>query len=124
MYYRYEAISPSGKVMGICQIMNPSERRLLGRYIKEPSWYKTHDTPSTCWLTEEGFTKYGKVFEEIISEMPNRRYCEIRCVSCEDVGEIYMKGRIQVIADSSQKAGIVRCWERIPASSRPCEPPF
>lgn len=90
-----------GKWNGICSIFNPSQKRYLSRFIKEPKWYfvgNNAEKKSTCWMTEEGFRKYDHVFMKLIAECKEwRQIPPIRLIMAKDLPNIVMKGKIQVI---------------------------
>ena len=70
MFYRYEVRIGSDKPWeGGFQCLFPDQLRHIGRYLKEPKWYKNHpDVDTRCWFTQEGFDKYGDLVEEAIKE--------------------------------------------------------
>ena len=95
MYYRYEARNKEGQFVGIFQILNPSERRYINRFLREPKWYEKNSTvESRCWFTEEGYAKYHEVLDAIISEKGN---LEVRIIQKERLSNIACKGKIQCI---------------------------
>ena len=89
MFYRYEVRIGSDKPWeGGFQCLLPDQLRHIGRYLKEPKWYK-----------QEGFDKYGDLVEEAIKERgilnyPNGEY---RLVKSETLENIVMLGKIQCI---------------------------
>ena len=101
MYYRYEVRQRDGSWAGICSLLNPSERRLFNRFIREPKWYSMDNNAhkkSTCWLTEEGFKKYGNKIVKMIQK--HREWTEtppVRLRQTENLDNIVHKGKIQVI---------------------------
>lgn len=101
MFYRYEVRIGSDKPWeGGFQCLFPNQLRHIGRYLKEPKWYKNHpDVDTRCWFTQEGFDKYGDLVEEAIKERgvlnyPNGEY---RLVKSETLENIVMLGKIQCI---------------------------
>ena len=101
MFYRYEVRIGSDKPWeGGFQCLFPYQLRHIGRYLKEPKWYKNHpDVDTRCWFTQEGFDKYGDLVEEAIKERgilnyPNGEY---RLVKSETLENIVMLGKIQCI---------------------------
>lgn len=95
MYYRYEAKTKTGEYKGIFTVLNPSQRRYFNRFVKEPKWYKNNpNTDSRCWFTEEGYDKYHKIMENLISELYN---VETRLLKVETLNNIVSKGKIQCI---------------------------
>lgn len=99
MFYRYEVRIGSDKPWeGGFQCLFPDQLRHIGRYLKEPKWYKNHpDVDTRCWFTQEGFDKYGDLVEEAIKERgvlnyPNGEY---RLVKSETLENIVMLGKIQ-----------------------------
>ena len=72
----------------------PDQRRYIGRFLKEPKWYKEHPNVATrCWFTQEGFDKYGDLVKEAIE----KRDVEYRLVRSESLENIVMLGKIQCI---------------------------
>jgi len=95
MFYRYEAKNEDGKYKGIFSFFDPSQRRYFNRFLKEPKWYeKNPDTDSRCWFTEEGYTKYHAIIEELISESGN---LDVRLLTKNTLDNIVCKGKIQCI---------------------------
>lgn len=101
MYYRYEVKTEDGWE-GIFSIADPDWRRYIGRFLKEPAWYKKQknpwDIPSRCWFTEYGFQKYGYLINEMIEDY--KAYypdMNIRILKQETLQQLVMKGKIQVI---------------------------
>ena len=101
MYYRYEAMLPDGSWTGICSVLDPSERRRFNRLVREPKWYSVGNNAgrkSTCWLTEEGFAKYGTGIAALIAEHRERvETPPLRFRTAETLGNIVVRGKIQVI---------------------------
>lgn len=54
MFYRYEVRIGSDKPWeGGFQCLFPDQLRHIGRYLKEPKWYKNHpDVDTRCWFTQ------------------------------------------------------------------------
>lgn len=101
MYYRYEVETEDGWE-GIFSIANPFQRRYIGRFLKEPSWYSKQkepwNIPSRCWFTEYGFQKYKYLIEEMIADYKSyHRDVNIRILKQETLGKLVMKGKVQVI---------------------------
>ncbi|MFR3412139.1 MAG: hypothetical protein ACLTS1_06325 [Coprococcus sp.] len=84
----------------VSSVFSLDQLRHIGRYLKEPKWYKNHpDVDTRCWFTQEGFDKYGDLVEEAIKERgilnyPNGEY---RLVKSETLENIVMLGKIQCI---------------------------
>lgn len=101
MYYRYEVRRDDGTWAGICTMLNPSERRAFNRMIREPEWYGkpgNAERKSTCWLTEEGFEKYGNRIAKLIEN--HRAWVEtppVRIRKVRTLDNIVVRGKIQVI---------------------------
>ena len=95
MFYRYEVRIGSDKPWEGCfQYFFPDQRRYIGRFLKEPKWYKEHPNVATrCWFTQEGFDKYGDLVKEAIE----KRDVEYRLVRSESLENIVMLGKIQCI---------------------------
>ena len=99
MYYHYEMRTGSNETwQGCFQFFFPDQRRYIGRWLKEPSWYSKHpDVDSRCWFTEVGFQKYGDMVEQIIQELLDTNpEWEMRLLKTE-ILNIAMKGKIQCI---------------------------
>lgn len=102
MYYRYEFKRKDGSWAGICSLLNPSERRYFNRMIREPKWYSVGNNAernSTCWLTEEGFRKYGNMIAEMIRK--HREWAEtppVRIRTAESLDNLVVRGKIQVVS--------------------------
>lgn len=99
MYYRYE-VKMRGKWEGIFSMAAPGWRRRIGRYIKEPSWYRKQKDPGSiptrCWFTEYGFQKYHHLIEEMIEDHAFMRV-ETRLITSPELGTLVSKGKVQVI---------------------------
>lgn len=54
MFYRYEVrTDPDKPWEGGFQRLFPDQRRYIGRFLKEPKWYKKHpDVETRCWFTQ------------------------------------------------------------------------
>ncbi len=101
MFYRYEVRIGSDKPWEGCfQYFFPDQRRYIGRFLKEPKWYKEHPNVATrCWFTQEGFDKYGELVRETIEKrgVLNDSNGEYRLVKSESLENIVMLGKIQCI---------------------------
>lgn len=95
MFYRYEVRTDLDKPWeGGFQRLFPDQRRYIGRFLKEPKWYKKHpDVETRCWFTQEGFDKYGGLVREAIE----KRGVEYRLIKSESLENIVMLGKIQCI---------------------------
>lgn len=95
MFYRYEVrTDPDKPWEGGFQRLFPDQRRYIGRFLKEPKWYKKHpDVETRCWFTQEGFDKYGGLVREAIE----KRGVEYRLIKSESLENIVMLGKIQCI---------------------------
>lgn len=95
MFYRYEAKNKDGQYEGIFSFFDPSQRRYVSRFFKEPKWYeKNPDVNSKCWFTEEGYKKYGSIIEDLIYES---RIADFRLLTFENLDNIVVQGKIQCI---------------------------
>lgn len=95
MFYRYEGKNRKGQFVGIFCVLNPSQRRYFNRFLKAPKWYDDNpDVDSKCWFTEEGYQKYHKVIEDLISELQN---VEVRLLKTETLENLVVCGKIQCI---------------------------
>lgn len=105
MYYRFEACKAQessekkNSWVGIFSVLNPSQRRFIGRTLAEPKWYeKNLNIESKCWFTEKGYEKYKDVLEGMIEEYllyhPNAKF---RVVKKDNLENYAVKGSIQCI---------------------------
>lgn len=100
MYYRYEMRTGTNDTwQGCFQFFFPDQRRYIGKWLKEPSWYSKHpDVDSRCWFTEAGFQKYGDMVEQFIQErLDTNPEWEMRLLKTDILQNFAMKGKIQCI---------------------------
>ncbi|MEG1926731.1 MAG: hypothetical protein RR415_13400 [Ruthenibacterium sp.] len=96
MYYRYEVRRENGCWMGVFQMLNPSQKRKIGRMLHDPKWYANHPNCNTrCWFTEKGFEKFKGIVDAAIAELPWK--AEVRILRKESLKKIAMRGTIQCI---------------------------
>ena len=105
MFYRYEVrTDPDKPWEGGFQRLFPDQRRYIGRFLKEPKWYKKHpDVETRCWFTQEGFDKYGGLVREAIEKRGvEYRLINWKTLSCWERSSVY-KGSICMTSRSLWK---------------------